>query len=242
MAAPRWIIFDAVGTLIYPEPSPGRAYWEIGRKFGSTLTEEEITRRFRSAFRISEREDIDGAGSHLRTSEEIERQRWRRIVAEVLDDVTDAEGAFEDLFAHFARPTAWRCFSDTAPTLHDLQQAGFRLGIASNFDGRLNAVCDALPGLSLLERRIVSAEIGHRKPSIDFFREVERITDSRPDELLMVGDDFENDVAGAQAAGWQAVYLCRRGEVPAGGVADLRQLTEFLLTPASESVTALPAI
>jgi putative hydrolase of the HAD superfamily len=188
------------------------------------LTEEVVTRRFREVFRRSELEDLTGAGSHLVTSEAIERQRWQRIVAEVLDDVSDASTCFEELFEHFQRPASWQCFPDVAATLVDLRNAGYRLGIASNFDGRLHAVCDGFSELEPLELRIVSAEIGHRKPGVQFFREVERAAACAPSELLMVGDDFENDIAGARQAGWQAVQICRRGEIPPGAISDLSEL------------------
>ena len=224
----RWIIFDAVGTLMYPSPSPGRAYWQIGLRHGTRLSEDEITQRFRTVFHRSEQEDMEGPGSHLVTSEAIERRRWQRIVAEVLDDVTNSAACFEELFQHFALSQSWQCFPDVTTTLQDLRSAGYRLGIASNFDGRLHAVCDAFPELEPLEIKIVSAEIGHRKPGLPFFREVERAAECSPAELLMVGDDFENDVAGARQAGWQAVQISRRDPTPTGAITDLRQLLEHL--------------
>src|SRR5262245_54780253 len=99
------VAFDAVGTLLFPEPSAAVVYADVGRRFGSRLDVEEIARRFRAAFH--EEEQIDVADD-LRTSEEREERRWRRIVKRVLDDVSDGEQCFRRLYDHFARPDAWR--------------------------------------------------------------------------------------------------------------------------------------
>src|SRR5689334_3886912 len=101
----RAVFFDAVGTLIHPEPPAPVVYAEVGRSFGSRLTPAEIAARFRTAFA---REDALDLAAGLRTNEERERRRWRHIVGAVLDDVSDAGGCFEELFAHFGRPAAWR--------------------------------------------------------------------------------------------------------------------------------------
>ena len=42
----RGVLFDAVGTLIYPDPPVAEAYRSIGRRFGSRLSVEQIAARF----------------------------------------------------------------------------------------------------------------------------------------------------------------------------------------------------
>src|SRR5262249_58022794 len=78
----------AVGTLIHPEPAAAAVYAEPGRRFGSRLDDAAVAARFAAAFRAEE--DADRA-TGLRTDEDRERRRWRRIVARVLDDVADGE-------------------------------------------------------------------------------------------------------------------------------------------------------
>src|SRR5438132_1602800 len=101
MLAPaiRAVFFDAVGTLIYPEPNAADVYTAVGRRYGSRLTTEVIAPRFRSAFQAEEALDLR---NDLRTYEAREVLRWRRIVAAVLDDVSDAEACFRELFEHFS--------------------------------------------------------------------------------------------------------------------------------------------
>ncbi len=45
-----------------------------------------------------------------------------------------------------------------------------------------------------------------RKPELLFFRRVEEELGLRPHQLLMIGDDFWADAAGARQAGWNAVW------------------------------------
>jgi putative hydrolase of the HAD superfamily len=209
----RWLAFDAVGTLIAPEPSVAEAYWSIGRQFGSQLPVEEVGRRFARVFRETEQNDCapESGSARFITSEDREEARWREIVARVLDDVSDRETCFRELHAHFARPAAWRCFDDVAPALARLAGSGYRLAFASNFDGRLDTVRAGMPELRQIEQCVVSARAGVRKPSPEFYRALCATLRAEPVEVLMVGDDWINDIVGAREAGLPAVLLDRRG-------------------------------
>ena len=201
---PPIIFFDAVGTLIHPEPSAPSVYTAVGRRFGSRLDEAGIAIRFRAAFR--RQEEVDYAAG-LRTSEGREVGRWRTIVREVLDDVTDAEACFEELYEHFARPDAWACAPETAEVLGALSSRGHVLGIASNFDHRLHGLLQQLPALRPVQHLVISSEVGWRKPAREFFTEMCRQARAPGEQILYVGDDPINDYDGARAAGLQAVLL-----------------------------------
>ncbi len=62
MLAIRAVFFDAVGTLIHPEPSAAKVYGEIGRRFGSRYSAAAIATRFVAAFRKQEDFDRQRAG------------------------------------------------------------------------------------------------------------------------------------------------------------------------------------
>jgi putative hydrolase of the HAD superfamily len=205
----RAIFFDAVGTLIHPDPAPAVVYAEVGRRFGSRYTVEAIQGRFGSAF---EREEAADRAGNLRTSEERERRRWRNIVGSVLDDVTDAESCFQELYEHFARPQAWRLEPDAAALIQQLAGRGYCLGLASNYDRRLHAVAAGFPTLRLLPHVVISSEIGWRKPARQFFAVVCQTAAVPVNEILYVGDDPVNDYEGATAAGLHALLLDAKGK------------------------------
>jgi len=225
----RCIAFDAVGTLIHPVPPPGEVYYGVARKFGSRLGFEEITRRFHEVFDEIELADrLAAADDGCATNEAREKERWRGIVSRVIDDITDPAGCFAELFAHFSRPESWRCFDDVPEALERLHAAGCRLAIASNFDGRLHSVCDGLEGLRHVDLRIISAEVGCRKPAQGFFEALVCGAGCEAGEVLMVGDDPANDIEGAREAGLAALLINRRGPRCPDEIGSLLELPERL--------------
>lgn len=196
-ALPPLVFFDAVGTILHPEPPAPVVYASVGRHFGSQRNEADIAARFRAAFRRQEEDDY---ASGLRTDERREFARWRAIVREVLDDVTDTETCFQELYAHFARADAWRCLTETGEVLGALAERGHVLGIASNFDHRLRGLVENLSVLRPVHYLVISSEIGWRKPAPEFFQEMCRQAASPPEQVLYVGDDPINDYEGARAA------------------------------------------
>ena len=217
-----WVVFDAVGTVIRPEPGVSMAYHRIGTQFGSERTLEDVRVRFSTAFAETEREDVTG-DSALTTSPEIEEARWRHIVAAVFPEVSDSEGCFQELHDYFARPSAWSLFDDTEATLRLLKEAGLRLAIASNFDHRLHSICDGISALTLFEKRYVSSELGYRKPSENFYRAITTDLNVTPDRVLMIGDGLENDVEGSLAVGMKAALVAREKSPDSAG--DVAQTT-----------------
>jgi putative hydrolase of the HAD superfamily len=221
-AQPTWIAFDAVGTLIFADPPVHLAYYRIGRKHGSAARPDEVLHRFRAAFSrrtTSAVPSLDTAvaeGSRAVSSdgEERERQFWRDVVAEVLPDVRDADGCFEELFAHFAQPAAWGCFADVEESLDEARRRGCQLAIASNFDGRLHSVIAGHTPLQGIDRRAISSEIGACKPEPAFFEALLAACNCRPEQLIVVGDDYENDVAAPRRLGIRALHLDRTGAAP----------------------------
>jgi putative hydrolase of the HAD superfamily len=219
------IAFDAVGTIIRADPPAGEVYAAAARRHGSQRSAEDVMRRFRQAFVDSERSDCSVPGvAGLATSEAREFDRWRKIVSLVIDDIGEMAACFDELYEHFARPHAWCCYDDVAPVVEALEGAGLKMAIASNYDHRLHPVCDGLPPLDRISRRVVSAEVGWRKPHRRFYESLIDACGCRPEEILMVGDDFENDIAGARAAGLQAVFLNRRNPVAPGEISSLKEL------------------
>lgn len=210
----RWIAFDAVDTLIKPTPSVAAIYHEIGVRHGSRLPLEQVAARFRRAFSEAAVEGMPACGcpqavEAWHTCENRERRRWQTIVDSVLGDVVSRDKCFEELFAHFGRPSSWSCFPDVEPALTALRTAGFRLAVSSNFDARLNAVMDGLPALRPIELRVISSQVGHRKPSRRFFQTLLARTGCQPAELLFVGDNPETDVAAAAATGIPGLRIDR---------------------------------
>jgi putative hydrolase of the HAD superfamily len=228
----RWVLFDAVGTLIYPDPPVAEVYHAAAREFGSRLTAHDLGPRFRTAL-ASEQAGRPADPSTLNrppTSEALERERWQRIVRQVIDDVEgEAQRLlFERLWQHFALPEHWRLFEDVKPTLSELAARDFRLGIASNFDGRLHSIIAGHRPLQNCQAVFVSSEVGFAKPDPRFFAAITAHLGVPPHQVLLVGDDPLTDISAGSNFGWQTVFLDRRHAEPSPAtIHSLTSLSSF---------------
>ncbi len=203
----RGVVFDAVGTLIKPEPSVAEAYTAAAARQGVVLAPAQVKARFAVHF---ESDKVHAELGVLSTDEPTERRRWHMIVKGVLPEVAEPDRAFEELWEHFSRPDSWRCYPDVGPVLDGLAQQGLAMCVGSNFDARLRGVVRGLPELgSRLEALVISSEVGFRKPHPSFFHAACAQLGLPPSSVLCVGDDAENDVRGAMRAGLSALLLHR---------------------------------
>ena len=206
------VVFDAVGTLIYPDPSAADVYARYGREYGSQMTVDEIAVRFSNAFHQQEQADQLDKLRRRNTTEQRERERWRTIVTDVFEEVPHASNElFDDLWEHFSQGRHWQVFGDVVETWQTLQKQGYLLAIASNFDDRLPQICQEHHPLNSCRHIFWSAEIGYPKPSPEFFARVTARLKVPSNQIFFVGDSLVNDFQGAHAAGWN-VKLLTRGE------------------------------
>ncbi|MBW3596590.1 MAG: HAD-IA family hydrolase [Planctomycetes bacterium] len=212
------VLFDAVGTLIYPHPPAVEVYQRFGRVHGAELTREDVEQRFGAAFRSV------FSGAETETSEELERRRWRDVVAGVFRELPPAaiEPLFGELWSHFAMSESWRLYPEVADVWRRLQARGYRLGVASNYDDRLPRVLAGLPPLAACRDVFWSSQLGYNKPDPRFFAAIAERMNLPPEKLLLIGDDPKNDIQAARRAGWNSIHLHRTGDrPPEGAIADL---------------------
>jgi len=224
----RAVLFDAVGTLLRPVPCVADVYAAAGRRHGIDLSAAQVGQRFASAF--ARQEQIDHRWLAGRTSEPREQERWRHIVRRVFGRTGALDSIFAELWQHFGRPEAWQLDPDVGPIWRELADAGYLLGIASNFDGRLLNLCRVWPELAGCPHVFVSSQIGWKKPSPGFFRAIERRIGLAAGQIMLVGDDVDNDYLAAAAAGWQALLLDPAGRRPElDSIGGLRRLPDRLV-------------
>ena len=213
----RAVVFDAVGTLIFPNPPAAVAYYEVGRRHGSRLARDQIAHNFR---RVLQRH-----AGEPRTNDQIERERWRQIVAGVFTDLKDTEALFGQLWNHFSRSSNWAVYDDVEDVLTEVNSRGVITAVGSNFDDRLIAIALELPPLEQTRSIFVSSQLGFTKPSLGFFRAIEAELRLHPSQLLMIGDDQRNDIEGAARAGWHSLRLDRG--TPGNAPTTIQSLREF---------------
>ena len=198
------VVFDVVGTLVEPSPSVAVAYQQAASRHGLTVDAAVIQERFKAAWRRQEMVD-EAAVPAFATSRGREVERWHAIVDDVFGGSPVSGAIFADLWEHFGRVEAWQPLVHGRALVRQAIDAGVTVALASNFDERLLAIAERLEPLSWVPHVFASSEIGWRKPAPEFFRWVERRLGCGPDEVLLVGDDPELDVAAARRAGWRSL-------------------------------------
>ncbi|HYZ74618.1 MAG TPA: HAD-IA family hydrolase, partial [Chthoniobacterales bacterium] len=200
------ITFDAGNTLIRLSRPVGVIYAGVAKRFGVELNPIDLEHGFRAAWKTVPRlPDVPGPRS------DDGRTWWRDVVIQTLEnaraEVEPFDGFFDAVYQEFTVPGVWRLEPGALELLQDLRQAGFRLGIISNFDLRLREILKHVGVLDLFEQIVVSSQVGAEKPSPRIFEEALRRFAVEPVELLHVGDEERADGDGARALGIQAFIL-----------------------------------
>jgi len=206
------IFFDAMGTLFYLTQTVGDHYAVVGKQVGLDLDPQKLDRAFYAAWKkMPARPAMNGPRP------DDDKDWWRDLVNIVLADAApglnelDRDNFFEIVYEHFAQAGVWELYPEVVSVLEKLHPR-FQLAIVSNFDARLRGILAGHEVLARCPHVFISTELGHSKPSPAFYRKIEQRLGARPEEILIVGDDLENDVYAPRRAGWQAVALSRRGE------------------------------
>lgn len=212
------VTFDAGNTLIRLCRPVGVTYAMVAKRFGADLNPADLEHSFRATWKtISRLPDVPGPRP------DDGRSWWEEMVARTLENagtqVEPFDAFFDAVYREFALPGVWRLEPGAFELLKDLQRAGFRLGIISNFDTRLYEILRHLEILSAFEHVIISSQVGAEKPSPRIFEMALQRFAVQPEELLHVGDDEAADGAGARALGLQTFILGFAG----GGLKGLRK-------------------
>lgn len=86
-----------------------------------------------------------------------------------------------------------------------LRSSGFQLHLATNQEHlRAKYLWDELGLVTHFDSIQYSAQIGAKKPELEFFRAAASRTGLSPDEILLIDDTAEN-IQAAKVAGWRAV-------------------------------------
>jgi len=229
--AVRAVLFDATGTLIELVDEVGDTYSRVAAEFGVSLPGGRITDAFIRVLRHAPRRVFPQASSEA--AEAREREWWQERVRQTFQaaDSTvrfvDFPGFFTALWEVFARGESWRLRPGVHIALDALRAKGLALGIVSNFDHRLPRILDELGISARFDVVALPCLHGAAKPEPALFQAALEALDVSADETLYVGDDPENDLAGAHAAGLHfcdARELERLDALPAriAGLATLR--------------------
>jgi putative hydrolase of the HAD superfamily len=193
------IIFDAGGTLLYPDPPVGEVYARAGLSHGIEADPAEMEQVFWQTFREMP------SGATAQTPD-----WWREMVRRVFShfgEPEDLDGLRLELDAYFQNAEAFRLFPGAREAVMTLRYRGYRTGLISNWEKQLRGILLGLDLLPMLDPAIISAEIGAEKPDSVIFQTALDAAGVAPERAVMVGDTPEADGRGAVAMGMHAVLI-----------------------------------
>lgn len=205
----RGVLFDAAGTLIRLREPVGATYARFAAEHGVRLPAGHVDDAFRRVF--PGMPPLVAADADPAASRAAERAWWRELVRRTFR-AADGSAAFRDfevlfdaLFAHYADPRAWIAAPGAEAGLRALREGGLRTGVVSNFDHRLGGLLAGLGLAPWIEVVVRPADAGAAKPDPRIFGLALARLGLLPEEAVYVGDDADDDIAGATRAGLRAV-------------------------------------
>lgn len=210
----RAVIFDLGGTLMYE-----RASWQAvtahadealtnylrsqGMELNLSTFPREFRRRLEKYFRQREQDLLETTYSFV----------LRDVLADKgYGDVSEevVRAGLDQLFA--VTQTNWTLEEDTLPTLKKLEEDGYRLGLISNAgdDQDVQQLARRFGIDRYFDFILTSAACSYRKPHPRIFEIALSNWYFLPAEAVMVGDNLDADIRGAQNAGLHTVWLTRR--------------------------------
>ena len=210
---PQVIFLDAVGTLFGIRGSVGDIYSVFAREAGVNVAPQRLNEAFFQSFAASSSPAFPGVAQEQIPEQEFE---WWQAIARstfasvgVLDQFTDFQGFFKQLYAHFATEKPWYIYPDVVPALQDWRQQGIELGIISNFDNRLYSVIERLQIKEFLTSVTISSHVGAAKPDRRIFEAALKKHNYTPNQAWHIGDSQKEDYDGANQAGLKPFLLER---------------------------------
>jgi putative hydrolase of the HAD superfamily len=221
----RAVLLDALGTLVgFEDPAP-RLRASLAEHHGIVVSEAQARDAVRAEIAVYRAE-------HGAAGDRDALAALRRRCAAVVRDALELEADLDALTPTVVDAFRFTPFPEVPGVLAQLRERGCALAVVSNWDVSLHDVLDQTGLRALVDAVVVSAEIGAAKPDPEPFRRALAALGVAPEHALHAGDEPDEDVAGARAAGVTPVLVDRAGGAQADGVAVIASL-EGLLALAS---------
>ncbi|HEU4701033.1 MAG TPA: HAD-IA family hydrolase [Conexibacter sp.] len=227
MSAPRALLLDALGTLVELEPPVEPLRRQLRERFGLELSAAQAGAALRAEIAFY-RAHHDDASDRARLADL--RRRAAEALREALPSGPARELPLEPLTEALLAALRFRPFEEVPEVLLAARDRDVRLVVVSNWDVSLHDVLAATGLAPLLDGAVTSAELGSAKPDGAIFARGLELAGVTAGEALHVGDSVEHDVAGARAAGIEAVLVARDGAASStpGGVCAIPSLRPLL--------------
>ncbi len=223
----KYLLWDFDGTLGYREGMWSGALAEVLRRHDMTIATERIRPYLQTGFPWHKADTVRERGC---TADE-----WWRALDSVFENAFLGLGVdagrippmIRDVRTAYCDTSSWKLFDDAIPAIENLTAGGWHHLLLSNHVPELRDILRSLAILHHFDFIFNSAETGCEKPHPQAFRAV-CDTLGTSGHLWMIGDSYEADIAGAEAAGMRAVLVRKKHEKATRYCATLAELDTIL--------------
>ncbi|PRP90779.1 (S)-2-haloacid dehalogenase 4A [Enhygromyxa salina] len=205
------LLLDAAGTLLHPAVPVPETYARLTAEHGREVTPTVVSERFG---------EIMKRAAPLRRDAPDWRPFWRVVVAHCTG--SDDPALLDALIDHYRQAEAWTVAAGAAVCCERVRARGMKVVVVSNWDIHLRPLLTSLEVHAFIDAILVSAEERLEKPDPRMFSRACARVGVAPGAAVHVGDDPDDDVAGAEAAGCAALLFGR-------DVADFGELARVLM-------------
>lgn len=234
MRACSLITFDVVNTIIKVRGSPGIQYAKVANQNGMTVQAEVLDKVYKDVWHEKKAEH-PVYGIHHGIAP---KDWWHDFVIRVFtkagynSDRKQLSDVSRKIWKHY-NDCAEHCWDILPHSEHVLQKIkcnGYKLGVISNFDERLQPTLEALSLVKYFDFFVNCILAQCAKPDRRIFEEALKLGNVGPQQCLHVGDDVREDYFAARELGINAVLLVRENKLTSNS-------TDFQSIPQKHIVT-----
>lgn len=198
MTSKPYLLFDAGGTLVFPEHTVTA---KLASETGLEVSAQELAKAHARLFRDFDQQIADK--HHFPPIE-----YYPDLFKLVSDDHHKAQVAAKRVKEYDQQRSLWM----ESPlwvreSLEQLRQQGYQMSVISNSDGRVEAILSELGLRDFFEIVIDSQIVGVEKPEQKIFNLALDELNLKPENALYIGDIYFVDVWGANQSQIAAVHL-----------------------------------
>lgn len=209
------VFFDAGHTLIHTKKSVAKIYSEFGSKFGTYIKPSIIHKSLKIAWHDMINEKLETNSLRYGINNESARRWWGEFIKRVflyVDYKGDIDSLCDELYNYFSLAELWTLYEDTLSTINSLRKKGYKTGIISNWDIRLENIIKELNIEKLFDYIFISCNVGYEKPDRRIFDFALKTSGFKPSEAFHIGDSLKEDIIGAKNCGITPLLICRKKE------------------------------
>ncbi|HJR45654.1 MAG TPA: HAD-IA family hydrolase [Actinomycetota bacterium] len=222
------IFFDAGETLIHPHPSFPELFAQVCAENDIEVDPDRVAdvQGRLAPHLVDIAEDTGVTAPSLDPDDS--RTFWTYLYRRLLEELDiEGPGLTEVLYARFSDSASYKIFDDVLPALSELEAAGYRLGLISNFEGWLENILVEQQLGETFEVSVISGLEGVEKPDPHIYRLAVERAGVDPSRSVHVGDSPVMDVRPAREVGINAILLDRTGRYMNSGYSTIASLEEL---------------